>query len=79
MTRAERKEKARLRCEERVNGYLLRVRKFVDQMTPTLEDGISKVRSYAVEEIKKTPQMKDEIERCQCQAVTLFVEEYSTQ
>lgn len=76
MTRAERKEAARLRCEERVNGYLLRIRKYVDRMNPTLENGISEVRSYAVEEIEKTPQMKDEIERCQCQAVTKFVEEF---
>jgi hypothetical protein len=55
----------------------MKIRKYVDQMNPTLEDGISKVREYACKEIKNTPQMKDEIERCQCQAVSKFVEEFS--
>lgn len=77
MTRAERKEKARLRCEERVNGYKLSARKYVDQMNPTLEKGVRHIQQCARNETRKIPQMKEEIERCQGEAAKWFVEEYA--
>lgn len=77
MTRAERKEKARLRCEERVNGYKLSARKYVEQMNPTLEKGVRHIQECARNEIRKIPQMKEEIERCQSDAAKWFVEEYT--
>lgn len=76
MTRKERKEAARIRCEERVNGYKLSVKKYVVQMSPTLEKGIRHIEDCAKNEIRLNVQMKDEIERCQGETVSWFVSEY---
>lgn len=77
MTRKERKEAARIRCEERVNGYRLSVEKYIDQFKPDMNKALLHIQDCARNEIRKVPQMKEEIERCQGQASQWLIENYS--
>jgi hypothetical protein len=77
MTRKERKEAARIRCEERVKNYCSSVEKYVEQVKPSMNKALLHIQDCARNEIRKTPQMKEEIERCQGEAAKWFVENYS--
>ena len=76
-TRKEKKEVARIRCEERINNYRSSVEKYVERVKPSMNKALLHIQDCACNEIRKTPQMKEEIERCQGEAAKWFIENYS--
>jgi hypothetical protein len=77
MTRKERKEAARVRCESRIDEYKKSVKSYIDKVSPTLDKAVLHVQDCAANELKKNPSMKEEIERCQTKALSWLVDEYS--
>ena len=77
MSRAERKQKAKERREETISGWSLEVRRHIDQFSPTFNKGFDVIENIYNREVRKTPQLKTELETVRGEVSLWYATTYS--